>query len=177
MARYTKRKPGRPVINLKGMRFGRFVVQKRDRVAGYRACSYWYCLCDCGRRQSVRSSYLRWNILTQCYDCAIRKLKKKWKKMREQRSIQIWSQQRRRIRRSSQKAATRIPIRKKFTPTNIDDQIKEIIFLRSTGTPVKDISDLLGVPPEMTRDVLKNKAMYQKSLLLKKPRTKLPVVG
>ena len=57
----------------------------------------------------------------------------------------------------------RIPMRKKFTPTKIEDQIKEIIFLRDTGMPIKDIAELLDVAVEMARDVLKNKRLYQLS--------------
>ena len=57
----------------------------------------------------------------------------------------------------------RIPMKKKFTPIKIEDQIKEIIFLRSTGMPINDIADLLEVSREMARDVLKNKKLYQLS--------------
>jgi DNA-binding transcriptional MerR regulator len=154
-----------PLIKLKGKVFGHLRVVGRDTVAGYRACSYWYCMCTCGRKQSVRSSYLRWNIITRCYTCSIKILKRKWKRMNEERMRERMLKPRKRmyfIRGTN--GSMVIPIKKKFTPTKMDDQIKEIIFLRSTGTSIKDIAALLEVSVEMTADVLKNKQLFQSSI-------------
>jgi len=97
-------------------------------------------------------------------------LKRKWKRMNEVRYREKILKPKKRIRyNQGERSSMRIPMRKKFTPIKIEDQIKEIIFLRSTGTSVKDIASLLEVSPEMARDVLKHKALYEKSIALKQP--------
>lgn len=155
----------RVLINIKGQQFGRLHVMKRDVVAGYRACSYWYCLCKCGRKQSVRSSYLRWGIITRCYDCSLSKLKKKWRRIAEEKRREQFLKEKQRVRFTrGTSPSMKVSLRKKFSPRKINDQIKEIISIRETGTAIKDIAALLEVPIEMVRDVLKHKRLHQQSV-------------
>ncbi len=46
----------KPIINLKGKRFGRLIVQNKRIVKKENVL--WLCLCDCGKEQFVRLSHL-----------------------------------------------------------------------------------------------------------------------
>lgn len=57
--------PGRPVVEMKGRRFGRLVVFDSVRVKGSDAV-YWRCKCDCGLEAIIRGNSLRSGATRSC---------------------------------------------------------------------------------------------------------------
>jgi hypothetical protein len=62
------RKRGRPYIDLKGQRFGRWLVVSRSGSANYRAAK-WFCRCDCGAERNIEGNSLRKGISKGCSAC------------------------------------------------------------------------------------------------------------
>lgn len=56
------------LIDLTGRKFGRLMVAERNRNG---SDTNWYCLCDCGKTVSVRSSHLRYGAIKSCGCLAI----------------------------------------------------------------------------------------------------------
>lgn len=52
------------IVNLTGMRFGRFTVIREAPKAGTRRA--WLCQCECGRLKAIRQEYLRSGTGCQC---------------------------------------------------------------------------------------------------------------
>ncbi len=53
--------------DLKGRRFGRLLVCRRDMSRiGHRSGAYWICKCDCGRGCTVTSSNLLAGLIKSC---------------------------------------------------------------------------------------------------------------
>lgn len=56
-------------LNLHGVRFGKLTVLSRDQRDNYGAWQ-WNCICDCGRKTSVRGSTLKAGRTLSCASCA-----------------------------------------------------------------------------------------------------------
>lgn len=67
----------RPVIDLKGQRFGKLVALKRTE--SERGMMHWLCLCDCGVLKDVRGNNLRAGYIKSC-GCGKRGPRKKTRK-------------------------------------------------------------------------------------------------
>ena len=57
------------LIDITGLRFGKWTVFDRDSSKLDRDIAYWHCVCDCGKNSSVNGSMLRTGKTTQCRDC------------------------------------------------------------------------------------------------------------
>ena len=64
----TKRQNNR-LIDVTGMKFGKWTVIDRDFTKTHRDQAYWNCVCDCGKKQSVVGSLMRRGETKQCLDC------------------------------------------------------------------------------------------------------------
>lgn len=61
-----RRRGGQPLINLKGRKFGRLKVLRRDRNPIESTGAYWICACLCGNKKSVRGSNLLSGAIRSC---------------------------------------------------------------------------------------------------------------
>lgn len=57
------------LINITGMKFGKWNVIDRDLTKAGRDQAYWNCICECGTKSSVIGSFLRKGKTKQCRDC------------------------------------------------------------------------------------------------------------
>jgi hypothetical protein len=57
------------LIDITGLRFGKWTVYDRDVMKLDKDQAYWHCVCDCGKNQSVIGSMLRSGKTKQCLDC------------------------------------------------------------------------------------------------------------
>lgn len=53
-----------PRLELRGKRFGRWLVSSFDKVRNGR--TYWNCICDCGNKLSISGGRLRWGQTNSC---------------------------------------------------------------------------------------------------------------
>jgi hypothetical protein len=71
-----KRKRGRPIIDLTGQRFGRWLVLKPSGSYG-KWGTLWLCRCDCGDEKIRQGGSLRHGLSRGCASCAARE---RWEK-------------------------------------------------------------------------------------------------
>lgn len=61
----------KPLELVTGERFGRLSVIERTVAIGKSLNSYWLCLCDCGKKRTVRGAHLKAGATTSC-GCYVR---------------------------------------------------------------------------------------------------------
>ena len=64
----TKRQRSR-LVDITGMKFGKWTVIDRDMTKLDRDQAYWNCICDCGTKASRIGGFLRSGNTKQCKDC------------------------------------------------------------------------------------------------------------
>ena len=80
------------LIDMAGMKFGKWTVFDRDVTKLDHDQAYWHCVCDCGKNQSITGHMLRSGKTRQCLDCKHKehsKIHSGWNKRKLNKDMKI----------------------------------------------------------------------------------------